>query len=129
MLLEVLLYLIAFCRALTRLFPCVVPRLFAKWIKSIWSMTELRANSRVLLRAFEICLYSSSWISLVRDLEKFFSGLGTEFESSARSTTESVALWPRVCAAQVETKSSTMFLPISTVGMPGLAHSLFSQLV
>ena len=65
----------------------------------------------------------------VTDWENSFSGAGTEYASSARSTTESVALWPRVCWAQAVTKSSTMFLPISTVGMDGFALSLFSQLV
>ena len=59
-------------------------------------MTELRANSRVLFRAVEICLYSLSLMSLVRDLEKFFRGVGTELDSYAGATTESVALWPRV---------------------------------
>ena len=54
---------------------------------------------------------------------------GTVAESSAISTTERVADWPGHCLAQALTKSSTIFLPMSTVGMEVLLESLVSQSV
>ena len=60
---------------------------------------------------------------------KALSLLGTVFENSAKSITESVVFWPLHFLAQVVTKSSTMFLPISTVGMEVLLPSFVTQLV
>ena len=55
-------------------------------------MAELRANSRLPFRAVEMVLYSLFWIMVLKDSEKVFSGAGAVLASSARSTTDSVAL-------------------------------------
>ena len=57
--------------------PSALPTLLAKWTRSIWSMAVERANSRVLLRAEEICRYSSSAIMALSDSEKALNRGGT----------------------------------------------------
>ena len=71
------------------------------------------------------CLSLSIGIPLLKAL----SFAGTVACISARSMTESVALWPLVCCLHLLTKESAMFLPISTVGIDVFCDSALSQSV
>ena len=101
----------------------------AKCTRSIWSIAVERANSRVFERAVEIWAYSLSAIMPLSDSEKALKAGGTVWESSARSTTESVADWPGVPCAQAATKSSTIILPRSSVEIEVFFESAVIQLV
>ena len=74
-------------------------------------------------------MYSEPVSSLEVPLAKSLRVVGTVALSSARSTTERVVFCPAQRRLHSETKSSTMFLPISMVGMEVFWESLVSQLV
>ena len=107
-----------------------MPRSFAKWIKSIWSILDDCANSFALFRASETVInpFTSDISSLVFT-ENLLSLSGTVAATSARSVTERVAFCPGHFLAHVSTKSSTIFFPISIVGMLVFSESLLSQFV
>ena len=74
---EVRLYFTAPSSACESFWPSALPMLLAKCTRSIWSMAVLRANSRVLLRAWETWLYSLSAIMPLIDSEKALKAGGT----------------------------------------------------
>lgn len=87
------------------------------------------ANSRVEYLALEISLYSFFSILLLIDLAKAERSFGTVFENSARSITESVVFYPLHFLPHSDTKSSTIFFPMSSVGIEVLLPSFESQFV